>query len=70
MSRIDRIRRTIVTRAVATDGWWDEEPLKNVSVSGMLQKGQLGRHLWRQTEGRRRQIVERLLALSAEEFTA
>lgn len=68
MSRINRIRQSIVSKALATDGWWEEAPLKDLGAAGMLEQGQLGRHLWRQTERRRRQIIERLFVLSSREF--
>lgn len=68
MSRINRIRRQIVAKALSTQGWWEESPLKKQGAAGMLEQGQLGRHLWRETVGRRRQIVERLFDLSTRDF--
>lgn len=68
MSRIERIRENIVRRTVATDGWMDEDPAHAPSAAAMIEGGQLGRHLWRQTEGRRRQIVRKLLDLSLQDI--
>lgn len=68
MRRIERIRENIVRRTVATDGWMDEDPARVPFAAAMVEGGQLGRHLWRQTEGRRRQIVRKLLDLSLQEI--
>ncbi len=68
MSRINRIRARIVAKALSTDGWWEDGPTKEIGAAGMLEQGQLGRHLWRQTEGRRRQIVAKLFDLSNRKF--
>ena len=68
MSRMDRIRQSVVTKAMSTDGWWEEEPLHEVGASDMLASGQLGRHVWRQHAARRRQIMDRLFDLSVQNF--
>ena len=69
MRRIERIRETIVRRTGATDGWIGEDPAHSLSAAAMIEGGQLGRHLWRHAEGRRRQIVRKLLDISLEDIS-
>jgi len=69
MSRMDRIRQSVVTKAMSTEGWWEEEPLREAGASDMLESGKLGRHVWRQQTARRRQIMDRLLDLSIQDPT-
>jgi hypothetical protein len=68
MSRIDRIRADIVNRVAHSAEWWANDDEHTLSAERMLQSGRLGRHLWRQTDGRRKQIVKRLFDLTAQDF--
>ncbi len=69
MSRIDRIREHIIGQAAqSADMWMENEDTCELSVDRMFESGRLGRHLWRQTDGRRRQIVKRLFDLTVEDF--
>ncbi len=69
MSRIDKIRENIVGQAAqSADLWMESEDTRELSVDSMFESGRLGRHLWRQTDGRRRQIVKRLFDLTVEDF--
>lgn len=65
MARIDRIRRQIVSKTMSNEAWMEENPEDVTVTSGVFGQGQLGRHLLRQTERKRRVIVERLFDLSS-----
>ncbi len=70
MGRLDRIRKQIVTKAIATDGWFDENPSEDDdTVSNMLEDGKMGRHLWLQTGTRRQQTIEHLFTLTNKDKT-
>ncbi len=68
MNRIERIRKRVVAKAIATDGWWEDHLTEKWGVADMFENGQLGRHLLRHTGMRKRQTVQRLLDLSIRDF--
>ncbi|MFW5870499.1 MAG: hypothetical protein ACOC2L_00650 [Candidatus Sumerlaeota bacterium] len=68
MRRIDRIREDIIGRVSHSSACWNDDQNDELSAESMLESGRLGRYLWRQTNGRRRQIVKRLFDLTVEDF--
>ena len=68
MSRIDRIREDIIGRVAQSSLWIEGDHGGELSAESMLESGRLGRHLWRQTDGRRRQIMKKLFDLTVEDF--
>ncbi|NQU43298.1 hypothetical protein HQ520_08430 [bacterium] len=67
MGRIERIRQNIVGRIIANDRWWEGNILQGDLTESMKQD-LIERHLFRQTVGRRRQIVAQLLDLSVRDL--
>ena len=65
MTRIDRIRRQVVAKVLATDGWLEEAPLRELGDDSSPGLPRWGRHLLQRTEARRRLIMARMFDLSA-----
>lgn len=63
MKRLERIRERVVERELIRQDWVHSDSLSDDKISES-EYGRLGRHLLRQREERRRQIVDRLLELS------
>lgn len=67
MGRMDRIRQNIVERVIATDDWWADNILQS-DAGGPTKQNLIERHLSRQTQGKRRQILSHILELSSRDF--
>ncbi len=69
MARMDRIRRKVIARIMNSADWW-EESAQSDSGRFLITHGQVARHLQRQAQGRRRQIVDQLIEMSTPEPAA
>ena len=65
MNRIDRIRKQVVAKVLATDRWLQEVPSPEIGEGSSAGLPRWGRHLLQRTEGRRRVIMDRIFDLSA-----
>ncbi len=63
MKRLERIRERVVERELIRQDWVHSDFLADNKTTE-TEFGRLGRHMLRQREERRRQIVDRLLELS------
>jgi hypothetical protein len=64
MRRLERIRERVVERALIRQDWGECESPSSAQ-NCQVEFGKLGRHLLRQREERRRQIVDRLMELTS-----
>jgi hypothetical protein len=67
MGRSERIRQNIVDKLIAKESWWDGNILQSNQPDSSSQS-LMERHLSRQTQGKRRQVIYQLIDLTSKDL--